>query len=73
MAHLAAEGALDGFLADQLLLPLAFSNASSEYTTSLVSQHLLSNAQVVQAFTAARIEVDGGLGKAGRIKVTPLS
>jgi RNA 3'-terminal phosphate cyclase (ATP) len=47
--------AFDRHLADQLLLPSALAAGPSRYTTETVSQHLASNAFVIEAFGLARI------------------
>jgi RNA 3'-terminal phosphate cyclase (ATP) len=66
---LAGAGAVDEYLADQLLLPLAFAAGPSEYRTAKVTEHLLTNAEVIQAFGAAEVEVEGEKGKAGVVRV----
>lgn len=68
---LATNGAVDEYLADQLLLPLAFADGPSELRTAKVTPHLLTNAEVIRMFTGARIEISGETGKAGRVLVTP--
>jgi RNA 3'-terminal phosphate cyclase (ATP) len=66
-----ADATLDHYLADQLLLPLAFASGPSTFRTARVSQHLLTNAQVIQVFTRARITVDGETGSPGTVRVIP--
>ena len=63
--------AIDPWLADQLLLPLALAREPAHFTTSAVTQHLLTNAQVIRAFLPVEIAVDGGLGKAARVSLAP--
>lgn len=65
-------GAVDEYLADQLLLPLAFADGESRFRTSLVTDHLRTNAAVVEAFGAAEIviEKDGRHGE-GSVRVRP--
>ncbi len=54
---LATGAAVDHFLADQLLLPLALAAEPSRFTTSRVSRHLLTNAEVVRLFLPVEITV----------------
>jgi RNA 3'-terminal phosphate cyclase (ATP) len=69
--YLDATGALDPHLADQIIPYCALSESASEFTTSRVTRHLLTNIWVVQQFTAADISVDGKEGEEGRIRVRP--
>jgi len=73
LAYLGTSGAVDGHTADQLLLPLAFADGPSEYTVSEVTQHLLTNADVIQSFLDTRIHIEGGLGSEGSVRVEPTS
>ncbi|MGD9094089.1 MAG: RNA 3'-terminal phosphate cyclase, partial [Anaerolineales bacterium] len=68
---LATDAALDEYLADQLLLPLAFANGISEFSTARITKHLLSNAEIIQLFSAARIDIVGELNQSGIVKITP--
>ncbi len=55
-------GAVDPFLADQILLPLALSILPSKFSTSSVTQHLRTNASVIQSFGIAQIRIDRAVG-----------
>jgi len=67
---LAGEGAVDPWLADQLLVPLAFVPGESELTTTRVTRHLLTNAAVVRRFLGGdAVTVVGGEGAPGRVTV----
>jgi RNA 3'-terminal phosphate cyclase (ATP) len=68
---MATDGAIDLHLADQILLPLAFARGVSRYSTSQVTQHLLTNADVVRAFTSTVIDIQGGLNKPGIVTIQP--
>lgn len=48
---------VDPFLADQLLLPLVGSSSASIYRTSRITDHLRTNAHVVERFTARRVQL----------------
>jgi RNA 3'-terminal phosphate cyclase (ATP) len=66
-----SEGVIDQYLADQLLLPMAIAEGSSEFRTSQVTQHLLTNAEVIRAFLPVEIDIQGGIGEPGWVKVIP--
>jgi RNA 3'-terminal phosphate cyclase (ATP) len=61
--------AIDPYLADQLQLPLAFATGPSVFTTSMVTQHLLTNAWVIQRFLNLKITIEGALGEPGRVRI----
>ena len=61
--------ALDMHLADQVLLPLALAEGTSTFTTCRVTQHLLTNAEVIRQFVPAAIEVEGAEDEAGKVTV----
>lgn len=65
------DGAIDPWLADQLLLPLAIAEQASIIRTSNVTTHLLTNAEVIRLFLPVKITVDGRLGEAAMINVDP--
>jgi RNA 3'-terminal phosphate cyclase (ATP) len=71
LVFLDTEGTVDRHTADQLLLPLALADGPSEYSVSTVTQHLVTNAQVIHAFLNARITIDGAVGGEGRVHVEP--
>jgi RNA 3'-terminal phosphate cyclase (ATP) len=68
-AFLATDGAVDQHLADQLIVPLALAPGVSEVRTSKVTQHLLTNADVVRRFIERRIEVEGAIGQPGLVRI----
>jgi RNA 3'-terminal phosphate cyclase (ATP) len=70
-AFLASDGVLDEYLADQLLLPLAFADGPSQFRTARVTLHLLTNAEILQAFLPVRIQIDGVEGQPGTVTITP--
>lgn len=59
--------AIDPHLADQLVLPLALAQGPSSFTTSRVTQHLLTNIWVVERFLPVRFDVRGELGSPGSV------
>jgi RNA 3'-terminal phosphate cyclase (ATP) len=56
-AYLASSAPVGEHLADQLLLPLALSGGGS-FTTTAVTDHLRSNALVVERFTNRRVTTE---------------
>jgi RNA 3'-terminal phosphate cyclase (ATP) len=71
--YLATDTTLDEYLADQLLLPLAFANGISEFSTARITKHLLSNAEIIQFFSPTRIDIVGDLNESGFVKIIPQS
>jgi len=66
-------GHVDEHLADQIILPLAAASGTSSFVTPEVTTHLLTNIEVIGRFLEAKIDVDGRLGREGRITVTGCS
>jgi RNA 3'-terminal phosphate cyclase (ATP) len=65
LAYLHGDAALDRHLADQLVLPMALAGSPSQFTTETVTQHLLTNAWVVNQFLPGRVRVEGEEGLPG--------
>jgi RNA 3'-terminal phosphate cyclase (ATP) len=51
--------ALDKHLADQLILPMSLAAGQSGFTTCEVTQHLLTNAGVVEQLMGVKAEIEG--------------
>ena len=71
LEHVATGAALDPRLADQVVPYLAMSGGESEFTTSRVTRHLLTNLWAVGLFRPFRYDVEGELGKPGRVRIRP--
>lgn len=71
LSFLRTDGVMDEYLADQLLLPLALAPEPSELRISKVTQHLLTNAQVIQAYQTAKIDIEGKYGEPGLVYIKP--
>ena len=69
LGFFATDGAIDERLADQLILPLAFASGASEFRTSKVTQHLLTNAGMLKACLTIDVEVNGNIGQSGIVRV----
>jgi RNA 3'-terminal phosphate cyclase (ATP) len=61
--------ALDQHLADQLMIPLSLARGRSSFTTCRITQHLLTNAWIVEQFLRQRVDIEGEEGQAGRVSV----
>ncbi len=81
-AHLRGRAAVDLHLGDQLLGPAALAAArlvppapgivpATRYTVSAVTQHLLTNADVIRRFLEVEISVVGREGEEGEVRVQP--
>ena len=66
---LATDGTVDHYLADQLMLPLALVPGMSELRTSKVTQHLVTNAEIVRMFLPVIIKIDGEIGQPGSVRI----
>jgi RNA 3'-terminal phosphate cyclase (ATP) len=67
--YLHSGAALDQHLADQLVLPLALASGASQFSTQRVTDHLLTNASLVNQFLPGRVEVDGPAGQPGMCRI----
>ena len=63
--YLASSAALDPYLADQVMLPMALAEGPSLYTTQRVTHHLATNAWVVNQFFPGCVRVEGAEGEPG--------
>jgi len=68
-ADIAAGGAIDAWLADQLLLPLAFVPGRSAFSVCRISRHLRTNAALLSYFLPVSVEIDGETEQPGIVRV----
>ncbi len=71
LSYLGAQGALDPHLADQIVPWLAFCRGPSQFTTSRITKHLLTNLWVVRRFMNLGVDVAGQEGEEGRVLIRP--
>jgi RNA 3'-terminal phosphate cyclase (ATP) len=71
LAHWRSGAALDRHLADQILLPLALARGPSSYSAQAITQHLRSNAFVIERFGLAEVGLSADETGAGTVNVTP--
>jgi RNA 3'-terminal phosphate cyclase (ATP) len=60
---------LDPHLTDQIVLYLGLSGENSEFTTSRITQHLLTNLWVIGKFLKVRCEVEGETDSPGTVRL----
>lgn len=65
-----APAAVDAHSADQLLLPLSFAEESSHFSVTCVTQHLLTNLDVIKHFVDRDLNCDGNLGESGTVGIS---
>jgi RNA 3'-terminal phosphate cyclase (ATP) len=68
---LSGDATVDEHAADQLLLPLAFAPGVSAFSTPAVTQHLLTNAEVIRMFLNTEIRIRGEKGQPGQVEIVP--
>jgi RNA 3'-terminal phosphate cyclase (ATP) len=73
LGFLSSGGTVDEYLADQLLLPLAFATGISSFRTARVTRHLLTNAEILQAFLPVRVQIDGAEDQPGTVMIAPIT
>lgn len=71
LAFIGSAAALDPRLADQVLLYLALSKEPSTFTTSTVTNHLVTQMHILRRMLGARLEVDGRIGEPGTVRLDP--
>lgn len=64
-----APSAVDAHAADQLLLPLVFASGPSRFPVVTVTQHLLTNADVIGHFLDRPIRITGAIGQPGWVEI----
>jgi len=65
---LKSSAAVDERLADQLLIPLAFCEGESAFRTPVVTQHFVTNAEVVRLFWPATVDA-GPVGNESEVRI----
>lgn len=63
------EAAVDKYLADQLLLPLALAHGNTQFTTNQLTQHTLTNAALLRRWLDCPIAIEGDLNQPGCIAI----
>jgi RNA 3'-terminal phosphate cyclase (ATP) len=63
--------ALDPHLSDQIVLYLAMCREQSAFSTSCITEHLLTNLWVIGLFHEYTYSVEGEIGKSGIVRINP--
>lgn len=70
MQYWRGDGALDPHLADQIVLYMALAKGNSSFTTTRITNHLLTNIWVIEKFLPVKFEVKGNIGEEGIVLVS---
>lgn len=70
LVFLDSNGTIDQYLADQLLLPLCLAKGQSAIRTCQITNHLLTNAEIMRTFMPVQIEIEGTPGQPGLIRMS---
>ena len=64
---LETKGVVDEHLADQVILPLSLAGKTSRFLTPEITQHLLTNAEIIRLFSNTKIDINGNIGGEGEV------
>lgn len=64
-----SDAVFDQHLPDQIVLYLSICNKESEFTTSCITQHLMTNLWAISLFREFHYSIEGEIGKPGRVKI----
>ena len=64
---------VDRHMSDILIPYLAVADGSSEFRTSLITMHTITNARIAELVSGAKITIDGELGNPGIVRVKGIS
>lgn len=65
--YLSSEGCIEPHLADQLVPFMAMTKGNSSFTTTRMTNHLLTNLWIISHFLKVKVEKQGQMGKTGRV------
>jgi RNA 3'-terminal phosphate cyclase (ATP) len=63
------DGCIDPHLADQLVIYQALAGGESSFTTTAITQHLLTNLALVKQFLHMEYRIEGTEGASGKVKI----
>jgi RNA 3'-terminal phosphate cyclase (ATP) len=69
LRYFSTNAALDSHISDQIVLYLSVCREESVFTTSCITQHLMTNLWVIGLFHEFRYSVEGEIGKPGTVKI----
>lgn len=61
---------VDPFIADQLLIPAVLANEPSFYSTTIITQRLITMAWVIKQFIPVHVTITGRVGEPGAIQIS---
>lgn len=67
--YLNSSGCIDKYLADQLVLPLSIIKGESIFSTAKITNHLVTNLEVVKKILNIKVDIKGEIGSAGIVKI----
>jgi RNA 3'-terminal phosphate cyclase (ATP) len=71
LSHIATGAALDPRLADQIVPFLSLAGETSAFTTSRVTNHLVTQLHLVRRMLGTRFEIEGNVGEPGTVRIFP--
>ncbi|NNJ74605.1 MAG: RNA 3'-phosphate cyclase [Anderseniella sp.] len=71
LAHKTSSAALEHHLADQLILPLAFANGTSQFSVDRITGHLETHAWLVEQFGLASVKIEEREDGTGHVRIFP--
>ncbi len=69
LRYYSTDAALDSHISDQIVLYLAICKEESLFTTSCITQHLMTNLWVIGLFHKYKYSVEGEIGKPGIVRI----
>lgn len=72
MQYYSSGMAFDQYLPDQIALYLSLCKDESIFTTTCITQHLMTNLWVIGLFCEYNYSVEGDIGKPGAVKISPI-
>jgi RNA 3'-terminal phosphate cyclase (ATP) len=67
--YLSTDAALDPHISDQIVLYLSICREESTFTTSCITEHLMTNLWVIGLFHEYRYSIEGEIGKPGIVRI----
>jgi len=71
LRYYSIDAALDSHISDQIVLYLSMCKEESVFTTSCITQHLMTNLWVIGLFHEYKYSVEGEIRKSGIVKISP--
>lgn len=69
LEFLDSDGALDQYITDQLIIPCLFARGQSIISTSKITNHLVTNIEIIKYFLDNPITITGQIGTSGTISI----